>query len=140
MLRIPFYRILTVAATAAVVAVIAAEPYAAIAQRHTVDYVVGYQTRFRPTGSPWTGRMTLTFNNGIISGRYTDTSLRPGGPLANVRNATVTGGETNGNIRFTIGHHFSVHGTISEGKINGTAMVRSTAFDFHAAPGKLPGQ
>lgn len=137
MLRILFYRILTIAA---VVAVVAGVPSAAIAQRHTVEYVVGYQAKYRPTGTPFSGRMTLTFNNGVISGRYTDTSIRPGGPLANVRNAMVSGGVTNGNVSFTIGTRFSVHGTIHHGAITGTALLRHAVFDFHARPGTPPGQ
>lgn len=124
------FRSLTIAT---VVATIVGAPCAAIAERHTATYAVSYNTRTRPSSTPFTGQMTLTFNNGIISGRYTDTSIRPGGPLANMRNEMVSGGMSNGAVNLTIGR-FSVHGSIHDNAISGTMLVRSTPFDFRARP------
>jgi hypothetical protein len=106
----------------------------------TVSYVVGYQHAIRPPGVPFTGEMRLTFNNGIVSGRYTDTSIRPGGPLANVRNAAVQGGvdEDHGRIHFTIATRFRVSGTFEHGIIDGNANVRNVIYNFHARPTTPP--
>jgi hypothetical protein len=81
--------------------------------------------------------MNLTYNQGgIITGRYTDTSVRPGGPLANARNLWISGGVNHGQIHFTIGQRFSVQGTIAHGTITGTAIVRGVFFDFQAKHGR----
>jgi hypothetical protein len=119
---------------AVVVAAIVGAPSAALAQRHTVTYAVAYNTRIRPQSTPFTGNMTLTFNNGAITGRYTDTSIRPGGPLARMRSEMVTGTESNGTVSFSIGSRFNVHGSIHDNVISGNALVHSTQFVFHARP------
>jgi hypothetical protein len=126
-----------IAAAAAVAAAIGPLPAGAVANYgpHTVPFVVAYSRTVRG-GVPYSGVMTLTFNSGgIITGRYTDTSVRPGGPLANARNVFISGGITHSNIHFTIGQRFDVKGTIANGTITAMAIVRGIFFDFKAKRG-----
>jgi hypothetical protein len=134
MLRSSFYRAVVVAS---VLASLTAQPAGAVTNyaAHTVPYVVAYERTVRG-GIPYSGQMTLTYNSGgIITGRYTDTSIRPGGPLANARNVWISGGITHNDIHFTIGQRFSVRGTIANGTITATAIVRGVFYDFKAKRG-----
>lgn len=94
--------------------------------------VAGYEPQFGPRGGvPFTGELQLNFNDGIISGWYRDTSIRPGAPLSNRFREPVSGGTSGSNIHFGIGtgtRAFSVTGTIDEfGSISGSARSRGSS-------------
>jgi hypothetical protein len=109
---------------------------------HNVVSNVPYVAAFAPLHSqsyPYSGNMRLNFNQGIISGSYTDTSIRPGGPLAQRMKAPVVGGvDAQGNIHFTIGP-LSFHGTLRGPWITGTANARGRFWNFQAKQG-MPGK
>jgi hypothetical protein len=103
-----------------------------------VPFVAGF-TPLNSNQHPFSGNMTLNFNRGIITGSYTDTSSRPGGPLNNRRNVAITGGvDGEGHIHLQIGP-MAVRGTLSGQFISGTATVSGRRFTFRARQGS-PGQ
>jgi hypothetical protein len=100
---------------------------------HNVPYLIA----FRPINThqePYLGQMHLNFNNGIISGNYTDISIRPGSPFANAQNIPVSGGVDPQHLTLIIRH------VTFRGRMNGTAMSGSTTihggrFAFEAQQG-----
>ncbi len=108
----------------------------------SVSQNVPFVAAFSPLNSmayPFSGQMQLNFNRGIISGTYSDTSIRPGGPLRNRRNVAITGGvDDEGNIHLSIGP-MRVRGTLNGEWISGTATVDRRMFTFRARQGS-PGQ
>ncbi len=102
---------------------------------------VPYVAAFAPLNSnahPYSGTMRLNFNQGVISGTYTDTSVKPGGPLANRINAPVTGGlSANNYLHFAIGA-LSFRGTLNGEWIKGTATYHGRSYTFEARQG-VPG-
>lgn len=104
---------------------------------HNVPYVIG----FRPLNSmtqPFIGQMSLNFNNGIVSGHYTDISIRPGSPFANGTNLPVTGGVSNDNVRLII-RQTTFRGTMKGEWMSGSATIRGQIYTFEANQGKAPG-
>lgn len=104
---------------------------------HNVPYVIG----FRPLNSmqqPFIGQMILNFNNGIVSGNYTDLSIRPGGPFPNAVNIPVTGGVSNGNVMLNI-RQITFRGTMKGEWMSGSATIRGRIYTFEAEQGKAPG-
>jgi hypothetical protein len=103
---------------------------------------VPYVAAFVPIHSnaqPYSGNMTLNFNHGTISGKYTDTSLKPGGPLYNRRNVPVSGGvNSSGQATLLIGP-LSFHGTLSGQWFSGTATAKGRIYTFKARQGS-PGK
>lgn len=102
-----------------------------------VPYVIG----FRPLNSmtqPFIGQMSLNFNNGIISGQYTDISIRPGSPFANGVNIPVTGGTSGGNVTLNI-RQITFRGTLKGEWMSGSATVHGRLYTFEAEQGKAPG-
>ncbi len=100
---------------------------------------VPYVVAFRPINSmsvPFTGTMLLTFDNGIISGTYTDDSVKPGGPLANRRNVRVTGGSTESGIHLNIGNVVAFQGTLYGETMAGSALIRGRIYEFEAQQGR----
>lgn len=99
---------------------------------------IPYVAAFAPinsTAQPYSGDMTLNFNHGTISGSYTDTSIKPGGPLHNRRNVAVSGGvDGKGYITLLIGP-MSVRGTLSGQSISGTATFGGRHYTFKARQG-----
>jgi hypothetical protein len=99
---------------------------------------VPYVAAFAPLNSnaqPYSGNMKLNFNHGTISGTYTDTSLKPGGPLYNRRNVPVSGGvNSSGHATLLIGP-LSFHGTLSGQWFSGTATVKGRIYTFKARQG-----
>lgn len=102
-----------------------------------VPYVIGYH-RLGALNQPFLGEMRLNFNDGVISGRYTDISIRPNSPFANRRNVVVSGGITNGALTLNIGGAM-FHGSIREGWMTGSATIRGTVYVFEAEQGS-PGR
>ena len=99
---------------------------------------VHYVVAFRPFNSmaiPFTGTMILTFNDGIVSGTYTDDSIKPGGPLANRRNVSVNGGVNGEAIHLTIGT-LSFNGRLYGETIAGSAIERGRLYEFEAQQGR----
>lgn len=104
---------------------------------HNVPYVIGY----RPLNSmsqPYIGQLSLNFNNGIISGHYTDISVRPGSPLANLINAPVSGGVSDGHVTLII-RQITFRGEMKEEWMSGSATIRGRIYTFEAEQGKAPG-
>ena len=104
---------------------------------HNVPYVIA----FRPLNSsqqPFVGQMFLTFNNGIVSGKYTDISVKPGGPLANALNVAVQGGVSgDGSVMLKI-RHLTFRGTMKGEWMSGSVTVRGI-YVWEAEQGKAPG-
>lgn len=103
-----------------------------------VPYVIG----FRPLNSsqqPYAGQMFLNFNHGVVSGRYTDISVMPGAPLANVINAPVQGGVSDdGTVTLSI-RHLTFRGTLKGEWMSGSVTIRGRIYVFEAEQGKAPG-
>jgi hypothetical protein len=100
---------------------------------HNVPYVIG----FHPLNSsqhPYLGQMHLNFNNGIISGTYTDLSIKPGSPFANAHNIPVTGGVSNSHLTLHI-KQVTFRGTLNDTKMSGSATIRGTIYVFEAQQG-----
>ncbi len=100
---------------------------------HNVPYVIG----FHPMNSsqhPYLGQMHLNFNNGIISGTYTDISIKPGSPFANAQNLAVSGGLSGSHVTLNI-RQVTFRGTVSGEKMSGSATIRGTIYVFEAQQG-----
>jgi len=100
---------------------------------HNVPYVIG----FAPMNShqhPYLGQMYLNFNNGIISGRYTDISVRPGSPLANTHNIPVSGGVSESHLTLII-RQITFRGTMNGERMSGSATIRGSIYNFEAHQG-----
>ncbi|MBV8198633.1 MAG: hypothetical protein JO263_10885 [Candidatus Eremiobacteraeota bacterium] len=98
-----------------------------------VPYVIG----FAPLNSqqqPYLGQMHLNFNNGIISGRYTDISIRPGSPFANAYNIAVSGGLSGDHVSLHI-RQITFRGTIKGTWMSGSATIRGRIYNFEAEQG-----
>jgi hypothetical protein len=100
---------------------------------HNVPYVIG----FAPMNShqqPYLGQMHLNFNNGTISGRYTDLSTRPGSPLANAVNVPVSGGVSETHLTLII-RQITFRGTMHGERMSGSATIRGSIYNFEAHQG-----
>jgi hypothetical protein len=98
-----------------------------------VPYVIG----FHPLNSsqhPYLGQMHLNFNHGVISGTYTDISVKPGSPFANAHNIPVSGGVSNSQVTLII-RQVTFRGTISGEKMSGSATIRGSIYQFAAQQG-----
>ena len=62
-----------------------------------VAYVIGFHPLHSST-QPYLGQMHLNFADGIISGTYTDISIKPGSPFANAHNLSVSGGASSDHV------------------------------------------
>jgi hypothetical protein len=98
-----------------------------------MGYEVTISRRFSQ-GSPWTGALAITVNEqGIISGQYKSTSVKPDPFRGKIVN--VTGALSGNNVRldFNVQGTYQTKGTISEDKIVGTFYdPRMTTYDFLA--------
>lgn len=104
---------------------------------HNVPYVIA----FRPLNSmtqPYVGQMVLNFNNGVVSGQYTDLSIRPGSPFANQINIPVTGGVSSSHLTLII-RQVTFRGTMKGEWMSGSATIRGGIYVFEAEQGKAPG-
>lgn len=100
---------------------------------HNVPYVIA----FRPLNSnqqPYLGQMHLNFNDGIISGKYTDISIRPGSPFANAHNIAVSGGVSSNHLTLLI-RQITFRGTMNGERMSGSATVRGSIYTFEAHQG-----
>ena len=102
-----------------------------------VAYVIGFQPLNSST-QPYLGQMHLNFANGIISGTYTDLSIKPGSPFANAHNLAVSGGVSGGQVTLLI-RNVTFRGTMSGQKMSGSATIRGIIYEFVAHPGS-PGK
>jgi hypothetical protein len=98
-----------------------------------VAYVIGFQPLNSST-HPYLGQMHLNFANGIISGTYTDISVKPGSPFANAHNLSVSGGVTSDHVTLII-RNVTFRGTMNGQKMSGSATIRGTIYQFEAHPG-----
>ena len=98
-----------------------------------VPYVIG----FHPLNSmshPYLGQMHLNFSHGIISGTYTDMSVKPGSPFANAYNIPVSGGLSGSHVTLVI-RQVTFKGTMSGTKMSGSATIRGAIYEFAAQQG-----
>lgn len=96
-----------------------------------------YVIAFHPLNSsqhPYVGQMHLNFNNGIISGTYTDISAKPGSPFANGHNIPVSGGVSSSNVTLKI-RLISFKGTMHGNKMSGSATIRGSIYTWAAQEG-----
>ena len=102
---------------------------------HSVERNVPFAAAFYPPNSsahPYSGEMTLNFNHGAISGTYTDTSVKPNGPLYNRRNVGVSGGiNASGAVTLLIGS-FSFNGTLEGQVLSGIFRANGRTYTFKA--------
>lgn len=100
-------------------------------------YVAAFAPIFGNSGAPHSGEMRLSVRDGIISGTYTGTSVRP--DYFDDRIVPVTGNvsSTDGYVTLLIGGMFSMHGTMNgDGTISGTAIDDGQFYEFMAAPSR----
>lgn len=100
---------------------------------NNVPYVIGFHP-LHSSATPFVGQLHLNFNNGIVSGTYTDISTRPGSPLANARNVAVAGNVSGSNITMRI-RQLTFRGTIEGETMSGSVTVNGTINTFHAQQG-----
>jgi hypothetical protein len=98
-----------------------------------VPYVIGFHP-LNSSAHPYVGQMHLNFNDGIISGTYTDISNKPGSPFANERNVPVTGGLSGSHVTLHI-RQVTFRGTMNGEKMSGSATIRGTIYTFAAQQG-----
>jgi hypothetical protein len=100
---------------------------------HNVPYVIGFHP-LHSSQTPYLGQLHLNFNRGIVSGTYSDLSIRPGSPFANAHNIAVTGGVSGSQITLNI-RQVTFRGTINGNKMEGSATIRGTIYTFAAQQG-----
>jgi hypothetical protein len=99
----------------------------------SVPYVIGFHP-LHSSQTPYLGQLHLTFNNGIVSGTYTDLSIRPGSPFANAHNIPVSGNVSSSHITLIV-RQITFRGTMSGDKMSGSATIRGSIYTFEAAQG-----
>lgn len=101
-----------------------------------IDYVAAFTPQFAG-GFPYSGALHLVFRNGIISGTYRDTSIKPGAPFSGGTIASIAGGTDGSHLHFSIGTTVRVVGTISSdaSSITGTMTWRNRIYAFLAKRG-----
>jgi hypothetical protein len=105
---------------------------------HDVPYVIGYHP-LNSVRQPYVGQMFLNFNNGIVSGKYTDISVVPGGPLANATNVAVSGGvSADGTVTLKV-RNLTFRGTMKDEWMSGSTTIRGQIYVFEAEQGKVRG-
>ena len=113
-------------------------PQAFAVQTSGVARNVPYVAAFQPLMSaniPFSARMVLNYNNGVVSGNYTDMSIQPNAPFANRTNVPISGGVDGDNIHFSIGVAFTFNGKIEGDTISGSATYRGRIYQFLARQG-----
>ena len=100
---------------------------------HNVPYVIGFRPMHSNT-QPYLGQMSLNFNNGVISGRYTDVSIKPCSPFANAVNIPVSGGVSEDHLTLII-RQVTFRGTLKGEWMSGSATIRGGIFVFEAEQG-----
>jgi hypothetical protein len=98
-----------------------------------IPYVIGFHP-LHSSQTPYLGQMYLNFNHGVVSGTYTDLSIRPGSPFANAYKIAVQGGVSGSNITFTV-RQITFRGTMNGNKMSGSATIRGGIYTFSAEQG-----
>lgn len=98
-----------------------------------VPYVIGFHP-LHSSQTPYLGQMHLNFNNGVVSGTYTDISNRPGSPFANAHNIPVSGGLSGSHITLIV-RQITFRGTLTGEKMSGNATIRGSIYTFAAEQG-----
>ncbi len=134
---------LSIVVRAALLAAFIAMPFGAMPQANAVQttgvarnvhYVAAFQPLFG-ANIPFSGRIVLNFNNGIVSGSYSDMSIQPNAPFSNRVNVPISGGVDGDNIHFSIGGTFTFNGKIERDAISGSATFRGQIYQFLARQG-----
>lgn len=108
---------------------------AVVMQGHTwaATYVAAFTPSFGASRVPYSGTMTLKYNQGILSGTYVSDSVRPD-PLRG-RRVPLSGNVSQGRITliFQSPANFTMRGTIaSDGKISGSGSIRGSSYNMLA--------
>jgi hypothetical protein len=98
-----------------------------------VPYVIGFHP-LNSSAHPYLGQMHLNFNQGVISGTYTDISNKPGGPFANAHNLPVSGGLSGSHVTLHV-RQVTFRGTMSGEKMSGSATISGIIYTFAAQQG-----
>lgn len=102
-----------------------------------VPYVIGFHP-LNSSAQPYLGQLHLNFNDGVLSGTYTDLSIKPGSPFANTHNITVSGNYSGSHVTLII-RQVTFRGTFSSpGRMSGSATIRGSIYTFeaqHGSPG-----
>jgi hypothetical protein len=98
-----------------------------------VPYVIGFHP-LHSSQTPYLGQLHLNFNNGIVSGTYTDLSIRPGSPFANAHNIPVSGNLSGSQITLIV-RQITFRGTVNGNKMSGSATIRGSIYTFEAQEG-----
>lgn len=99
-----------------------------------VPYVMGFNP-LNSSAHPYLGQLHLTFNDGVLSGTYTDLSIKPGSPFANTHNITVSGNYSGSHVTLII-RHITFRGTFSSpSKMSGSGTIRGSIYVFEAHKG-----
>jgi hypothetical protein len=101
---------------------------------HNVPYVIGFHP-LHSSAQPYLGQLYLNFNHGIVSGTYTDMSIRPGSPFAYMTNIPVSGGVSDGQITLNV-RTVTFRGTFNGTTMHGSATIHGQIFTFSAQRGK----
>lgn len=125
--------VVKLARLAVVCALLAAMGVAVHGRVWQATYVAAYEPTFGPSKVPYSGILKLKFNNGIVSGTYEATSVRPD-PLYG-RTIAVSGNVSEGHVtlNFSTFGGFTVRGTLAgDGEISGTATIKGQFYSFLA--------
>lgn len=99
-----------------------------------VPYVMGFHP-LNSSAHPYLGQLHLTFNDGVLSGTYTDLSIKPGSPFANTHNITVSGNYSGSHVTLII-RHITFRGSFSSpSKMSGSGTIRGSIYTFEAHQG-----
>ena len=101
-----------------------------------IDYVAAFSPQFAG-GYPYSGDLHLVFRNGIVSGTYRDTSIKPGAPFSGGTIAPIAGGTDGAHLHFSIGQAVSIVGSITSdaSTISGTMTWHNQIYAFLAKRG-----
>ena len=133
MTRLPFTVAFAICLLAGLAAAARAVAINGAATAQNVPYVIGFHP-LHSSQTPYLGQMHLNFNHGIISGTYTDISIRPGSPFANAHNIAVSGGLSGSQITLHI-RQITFRGTLTGEKMSGSATIRGSIYTFAAQQG-----
>ena len=102
-----------------------------------VPYVIGFHP-LNSSAHPYIGQLHLNFNDGVLSGTYTDLSVKPGSPFANATNITVSGNYSGSHVTLII-RQITFRGSFSSpSRMSGSATIRGSIYTFeahHGSPG-----
>ena len=99
----------------------------------SAEYIAAYQPTFGQQGVPYAGDLSITVNNGIMTGTYTAFSNRPEPYYGRI--LPVTGGVSGSSVHLRFGSVSLSNGTIEkDGTIRRTVNWNGKLYNFLAKP------